>query len=44
MIIIWQIIILSFKSRHKAVGQNTVSHAQSEDKTLSNVWNVSKIS
>ena len=32
LIMIWQIIILSFKSRHKAVGQNAVLHTKSEGK------------
>ena len=38
LIMIWQINILSFKSRHKAVGPNAVHHTKSEEKTLSNVW------
>ena len=35
---------LSFKSRHKAVGQNVVPHTKSEEKKLSNVWIFNKVS
>ena len=41
---IWQIISLSFKSRHKAVSQNAVLHTKSEEETVSKVWIFDKIS
>ena len=41
---IWQIISLSFKSRHKAVSQNAVPHTKSDEETQSKVWNFCKIS
>ena len=44
IIILWQTNFLSFKSRHKAVGENAIPNTKSEEKTLSNVWNFSKTS
>ena len=41
---IWQIISLSFKIRHKAVSQNAVPYPKSEEETLSKVWIFYKIS
>ena len=38
LILIWEIIILSFESRYKAKGQNAVPHTKSEEKMLSKVW------
>ena len=31
---IWEIIILSIESRHKAEGQNAVPHTKSEEKNV----------
>ena len=37
LIMVWQIISLSFKSRHKAVSQNAVPHTKSEEETQTKV-------